>query len=90
MLADEELGGHGIMYEIDGELKTREERAEEGWRGRVGIMKKLRNALTLHITTHGRKYKVKREGSTSQMFGDFPEADKTTGNIVIGKRMACI
>ena len=67
-------------------------RSEESWRGRVVIMKQSRNALTLdiNIIAHGKKYKVKREGSTSQMFGDFPEADNTTGNIVIGRRMGCI
>lgn len=72
-------------------MKTREERererSEESWRGCVEIMKQSRNALTVHINiiAHGKKYKVKREGSTSQMFGDFPEPDRTTGNIVIGR-----
>lgn len=50
-------------------------------------MKQSRNALTVHIymIAHGKKHKVKREGSTSQIFGDFPEPDQTTGNIVIGR-----
>lgn len=50
-------------------------------------MKQSRNALTVHINmiAHGKKHKVKREGSTSQIFGDFPEPDQTTGNIVIGR-----